>query len=657
MQISSTSSGALLAATLLALASCGGSHPGGANGDGGAPGGDGGAVACLDGLRTIALTPADQTATLDGGTAAPVTFTAMGTFADGHTSELQGSALTWTATRTDDTPPGTIANGVLAPFPSAGGVVTITATDGCQSGSTTMTFVLDVTVGTPSGDPGAWDGAPVTTGAVPTIVYPSDQTRFPRNIYRTLFQWRSQGYTEFRQTFAGAGATVTIYTSGADPLCAGKTPAAACWEADEQAWSFIAGSNAGGTVTWTVDALDHSTMPATIRRGAPITIGFSRRDVTGAIFYWSTTSAGVRRANIADAQPEDYIAGKPGTVYPDNDKVKCVACHVVSRDGKYLAAPVDATSGQSLWITEVTAAAPPTPLVKHVDHTSGHGFATFSPDDAHLVASWAGKLWMIDRETGSYIADLPLGAMNGTQPDWSPSGDQLVFATAKGDAPGGASLALIPYAGASSWGTPSVLVAAAGGLSNLFPMFSPDGNWIAFSRGKGGHGDLTAQLYVVPAGGGAPVELQNANRVVSNLRGDGKTENTQPTWAPPGDLDWVAFNSQREYGVVSPGGTQQIWVSAVDTSKAATGDPSYPAFRLQFQGLTENNHRAYWTLDVRTPPPPGTPDAGVPPPADAGMCIAHGAVCTPGDSCCEATDVCDSDDNGATYHCAAHIIP
>ena len=24
----------------------------------------------------------------------------------------------------------------------------------------------------------------------------------------------------------------------------------------------------------------------------------------------------------------------------------------------------------------------------------------------------------------------------------------------------------------------------------------------------------------------------------------------------------------------------------------------YPAFRLQFQGLYENNHRAYWTLDV-----------------------------------------------------------
>ena len=71
--------------------------------------------------------------------------------------------------------------------------------------------------------------------------------------------------------------------------------------------------------------------------------------------------------------------------------------------------------------------------------------------------------------------------------------------------------------------------------TNLFPMHSPDGQWIAFSRGKGGHGDLTAQLWLVPAKGGTPVELVNGNRVVSNAMGDGLTENSQPTWAPPGD--------------------------------------------------------------------------------------------------------------------------
>src|SRR5262249_39083417 len=154
-------------------------------------------------------------------------------------------------------------------------------------------------------------------------------------------------------------------------------------------------------------------------------------------------------------------------------------------------------------------------------NTGGHGFATLSPDDSTVVAAWTGKLWSVDRATGAYQADLPLGALKGTHPDWSPDNTQLVFATGAGDAPSGASIALIPYKN-PGWGMPSTLVAASG-LSNLFPMFSPDGKWIAYSRGKGGHGDLTAQLYVVGSKAGSmPMELVNANRVVSNLTGNGQ---------------------------------------------------------------------------------------------------------------------------------------
>jgi hypothetical protein len=252
-------------------------------------------------------------------------------------------------------------------------------------------------------------------------------------------------------------------------------------------------------------------------------------------------------------------------------------------------------------------------------------------------------MWMLDRATGASIGSLPLGMMAATHPDWSPDGKQLVFATAKGDAPSNANLATIPYAN-GSWGAPKVIVPAMGS-SNLFPMHSPDAAWIAYSRGKGGHGDLTAQLWLVPAAGGTPIELVNANRVVSNQKGDGQNENSQPTWAPPGDYQWIAFNSQREYGVVLPKGTQQIWVAAVDPAKAAQGqDPSYPAFRLQFQGLNEDNHRAFWTLDVRDPTP--APDAGAPAP-DAGppppICIRNNAVCNPqSDMCCDPSATCTS---------------
>jgi hypothetical protein len=616
--------------------------------------GGGSQVSCIDGLTAITLDPANSTVMLDGVTAPQVTFTATGTFSGGVTKPLDPTKLVWEATRDDATPPGMIAAGVLSPNPYAGGTVHIAATDSCVTGKTDITFQLDVTVGMPS-NPGDWTGSPVSGAPAPEIVYPSDQTRFPRNLYRTLFQWHSQGFTEFRLIFTGANSTVTIYTDGVHGLCGAANPGAGCWEVDEQNWNYIAASNAGSTATWTVDALDGSTTPPIVRRSDAIEIGFSKMDVEGAIFYWSTTSAGVRRGKISKQNPEDYIVGKPSTTYPDPDAdaVKCVACHVVSRDGKYMAAPVDATSGKSLWILEVTKDAPPNPLVKKVDNTGGHGFATISPDNANVVAAFNGKMWMVDRVTGSFINDLPTGTMQGTHPDWSPSGTEVVFATGNGDAPGDSSIALIPFM-AGTWGQPTVLLPPPAGQTNIFPMFSPNAEWIAYSRGKGGHGDVLAQLMLIAEKGGTPIELINANRITSNQMTDGLYQNSQPTWAPPGDYNWVAFNTKREYGVVLPEGTQQIWVAAIDLEKAKLGqDPSYPAFRVPFQGLEENNHRAYWTLDIGE----GTGGGG-----GGGMggggggmpcsdILTLGEICDPLNDCCETGSYCDTSDSGMTYTC------
>lgn len=622
----------------------------------------GGAIACVPGLETITLSPATTTVVLDGGAVAPISFTAQG---QGGTN-LDESALVWTVSRDDDTPPGSIEDGVLTPNPAAGGVVAVTATDGCVSGSTTVTFVVDATFGEPV-DEADWQGTPDTTGPVPTIVYPSDQTRFPINLYKTLFQWRSEGATEFRLTFQGAGGRLVVYTDGLHPDCAAAQPAAGCYETDPTSWGLLASSNAGSTATWTVDALDRSTPTPTIRRGPSITIGFSKRDVDGAIFYWSTTSAGIRRGRLDAPAPEDYVAGKPGTVFDVEGEVQCVACHVVSRDGRYLAAPTKAENAEGLWVMEVTAAPTPTPLLTNIPNTTGHGFATFSPDSASLVAAWGGRLSLLDRATGAWLADIPTAAFEATHPDWSPLGDKVVFATGKGDAPDGASIAMLPFLGGTTFGDPVVHVTPDPELTDLFPMFSPDGAWVAFSRGAGGHGDADAQLFVADALATSPVdpvELVAANKVVNNETTDGLFQNSQPTWAPPGDLYWVAFNTKRAYGVVSEGGTQQIWVAAVDPALLGQGvDPSFPAFRISFQGLEENNHRAFWTADVRdhdggvavevdggTPVDSGSVlDSGMP--ADAGHCIAAGETCDPvGEACCGVA-FCDTNDDGATYRC------
>jgi hypothetical protein len=554
-----------------------------------------------------------------GATPADITFTAQGTV--GGLVQDVTSRLTWTATRDDDTPPGTFsAPGRYTPTPGAGGRITITATDGCVTATTTVTLRLELVLQ----DPGTavtsrFDGMVVPDDPMkaPTLVYPSDQTRFPRNIYKVLFQWKRAGHDYFRLTFEGPRSKTVVYTDGKHPTCAAQVATAGCWEADTVAWLAIAGSNAGDTTTVTLDGV--SMGDARVYRAPVITIGFSKRDVLGAIFYWSTTSAGIRRASVSDAQPEEYVVGKPvGTVLPNNaGTVKCVACHTVSRSGKRMFAYTEAAA-KGGYVYEVTQQPPPNPLVT-TQITTKKGFGTFRPDDQRVVATVDKVLAEFVADTGMKVADLPVP--EGTNPDWSPLGDLLAYSDKGGDSPALANLSLIDYAD-GGWSRPRVLV-PANGQSNLFPAFSPDGQHIAFARGKGGHGDVTLQLYLARLDGGTPIELVQANRVVGSQMTNGQFENNMPTWAPPGDYDWIAFNSLRPYGVVYPdGGTQQIWVAAIDRNKLAQGvDPSYPAFRFAFQGLTENNHRAYWTLDVRAPP-------------DAGSCVPFGGSCGPASPCC-----------------------
>lgn len=600
-----------------------GGEGGGDTGAGGGGGmGGGGTVACIPGVTSLSITPTDLTQSV-GAQPMPITFTAMATPGGDVTSQLQ-----WSVTRTDDTPPGGFsAAGVYQPHPGVGGVVTIRATDGCVSATTTLTLKLEGTLR----DPGPavttrFNGTVVSQDAMksPVIVYPSDQTRIPRNIYKILFQWRRSGNDWFRLTFDGPRSRIVVYSDGVHPQCAPATATSGCMETDNAAWQAIAGSNAGELVTLTIDGV-RMMGDANVYRSAPITLGFSKRDVKGAIFYWSTTAAGVRRASVSDNDPEDYVVGKPvGTVLPNGaGTVKCVACHTVSRSGKKMVAFTEAMA-KGEFVYEVTLQPPPVPIIT-TQISTAKGFGTFRPDDERVVATVGNGMAEFNLD-GGRVATLPMP--RGTNPDWSPLGHELSYSDQSGDSPGNANLSVIAYDG--GWGAVRVLVPAAG-QSNLFPSYTPDGRYIAYTRGRGGHGDRTFQLWLAKADGSEPpVELVTANRIVNSTLTTGQHENTMPTWAPPGDLLWVAFNTVRPYGVVLPaGGTQQIWVAAIDPAKLGQRlpdggmvDPSFPAFRFAFQGLSENNHRAYWTLDVRDPP-----DAGP-------TCTGLGSVCTASQQCC-----------------------
>ncbi len=93
----------------------------------------------------------------------------------------------------------------------------------------------------------------------------------------------------------------------------------------------------------------------------------------------------------------------------------------------------------------------------------------------------------------------------------------------------------------------------------LFPKFSPDGRWIAFSGQYGG----TRQVFVIPAGGGEPRQLTFYNEV-ANLPPRGGFDNRVLGWTPDGRN--VVFRANRvpmsdrlgrPYTVPVEGGTEQ----------------------------------------------------------------------------------------------------
>jgi hypothetical protein len=164
----------------------------------------------------------------------------------------------------------------------------------------------------------------------------------------------------------------------------------------------------------------------------------------------------------------------------------------------------------------------------------------------------------------------------------------------------------MPWSGAS-FGAATALVTASGARdNNYYPSYSPDDAWVLFNRAAGSSNhNIDAQLWVVPAGGGAPTHLARADP--ADAMG-----NSWPKWAPfvqrfHGEaLMWFTFSSRRDYGLrLQQQGreaamrTTQLWMAAFRPSRVAAAEASTPAFWLPFQSLAEGNHIAQWAEQVQ----------------------------------------------------------
>ena len=618
----------LLAGLATSQLGCPGNSVG--NDDGGA--GDAGLKPPIDGLVSLTVSPTTATLTVDNaGPSQTQAYTATGHF-NGQADRDVTSEVNW---QLDNVALGSIiSSGLFTTSNQAGGQGTITALSGNISGTAQIVVNFNPVVKAASAPANADTLLPATAtgnvvaGSSPSVIYPSNNTMFPRNIYKVLFQWNGgTGNDLFRLEFKSPRMTLSVYTSTTS------------WQPDATQWGYMANSNAGGKVTWTIYGTTKAN-PNTVYRSNPIDIQFSQNSVDGAIYYWSTTVAGVRRATVSDSDPTDFLT--PAQVG------KCVACHTVSRNGARVAADI---GGSALGVYNVkdrsTVIDPSTNIA--------NAWTTFNPDNTRIVTASKGVLTLRDGATGTAINTLPLSPKFGTQPDWSPDGKLIAFAYStvnKDRGIAGSAIATMQYAN-DTWSNLNVIVRSNGTSdTKYYPSFSPDSKWIAYVSAAGGNSDNNdaARLMLIAAdGSGAPIDLGQANNIVNNQTLTGNAAlvaNTMPTWAPtqPGQTMFVAFTSIRAYGAVYAAGKyKQMWVAGIDPTRIGNGDPSFPAFRLPFQGDTENSHRPFWAVDVFNPPPP-PPDGGTT------QCISTLGVDCSSAPCC-SPNFCSSMSGGPPYTC------
>ena len=284
------------------------------------------------------------------------------------------------------------------------------------------------------------------------------------------------------------------------------------------------------------------------------------------IYYWEVTPEG-----------ESAILYKPITpdlpvreFRPLNRQAECIACHDVALDEDVIAAIADGSNGpvSVMQLDGTPISIPPTTA----------SYLALSPDGQQMAYALEGKdIYILDMEGGTAVPLMGASepGVIETMPAWSPDGQTVAFVRAQGEVRGYA--LAVPcdiYTVPSAGGTATLLPGAGGSGFNYYPAYSPDGNWLAFTRhttGSSTRADPQAEIYLVPAQGG------QAQRLAANdLRGGQQllgASNSWPTWSRDGR--YLAFNTKRN------GGQFDIYTTTIDPlGKSGPAEPLPDAARV-----------------------------------------------------------------------------
>ncbi|HLL21186.1 MAG TPA: hypothetical protein VK427_03595 [Kofleriaceae bacterium] len=574
----------------------------------------------LDGLVSITVTPPDQTLVIVQGQPATSAYTALGTFDDGRVVDITQHA----DFSLEEYTLGIFDKARLTTATDHGGRTNVVARANGIEGATPVTIRFQQTYSDPNsnlpGDPAAPFSGPADMSRAPSLVYPNNNVLLPPNLGRLELHFRpGPANTLFELTFANSVTDLKVYLRCTMPLNGG-----CIYQPDPQVWQWLANTNRGGdAVAWSLRATDDN--GTAVGASSSMNIKFAPDDVTGGIYYWTTTLEAIMRFDfgsqtqtVAELFVDSSASG--GT---------CIGCHALSRDGKKMVAEAGGQNDGRLLLLDVATKTPMVPFPT----AAKSNFESWNPDGSAYVGVYgdAGatnfELMLFDGNTGALTGSIAAGGTSANptnHPDWSPSGDRIAYVNV-----GVKNTLQRMYNGeirtvtnvGGTWQPYSVLVPRVAGKNRYYPAFAPDSRMLVFNESTCANGntggdcdadtDPTAKLYAVDAvNGGAITDLASANAPGIADGNVTRLSNSFPKWNPfvfrssktGGRLAWVTFSSTRKYGLRSPptGGTL-LWMAAVDLDAPAGTDPSAAAFALPFQDLTTSNHIAQWTTQVVPP--------------------------------------------------------
>ena len=571
----------------------------------------------------LIIAPADAAVYVASGAQATIDYMVTLRVPAQFDTDVTGESTLWL----DDTSLGSFTGARLVGVLGASGTTTLHASARGLTAQTSVTLgVQSVVLG-----PGVGADAPTkfggaTTGAAPTIIYPSDGILVPPNMNVFEFHFLpGTGNTLFNLSFHQGSLAVDYYFT-----C--TTLGSGCaYAPDQAAWSVLENTMRGrDAVTYTLRGVNGST-PGSVGVSAAQTIRFADLDIHGGIYYWAAGAGQIKRYEfgVSGQTAETYLnRAQAGATF-------CVGCHVVASNGQRLAAGNDIPSPSPYKVYDVA-----TRNVIYAQGTmagGGANFFSFSPDAGQIMTSNGSNIFLRSSNDGTTVPGVPSPLVSkGAMPDWAADGTKMVYAEPPTAIPLGADgvmNAKLRYLtnNAGTWSGATTLVEHTT-QNNYYPTYSPDAAWVLFDRctsclapsspdgGTGSSYDARdAELWVVSAGGGTPIRLAHATTAECD---------SWPKWAPVvqtymgNNIMWITFSSRRSYGLRSTDGTAQLWMAAFDPVVAATGaDPSYPAFWLPFQELGSGNHIAQWATVVARQPCTSSDQCGSGELCENGRCL------------------------------------